>query len=368
MSLEIRPDLKRIGWNPRCQSALEARFGSDAEVARVVWCARGAYRLLNADGVASARLAGAFEYCCAGPADRPVVGDWVVAEAVGDPKSLRSIIGKLDRFSTISRKQAGRETVEQVLAANVDIGCIVLSFEGARNSNPRAVERYLTTVRAGGALPILLVNKSDLAEDPDRSVDAVRSAAPGVEVIPVSCLTGSGVDEIRLRIPAGTTAVLLGPSGVGKSTLINRLTGTARQSVGAVRSDDKRGRHTTTHRELILLPDGGAVIDTPGLRELQLWTDESDLDDTFPEIAAFAESCRFRDCSHSGEPGCAVQAALTEGAISFERFASYLDLQKQVAFLRGRSEERFRREKEDRLKEISRQIRRFSKEKRVPEE
>lgn len=365
MSYESKIDLSALGFDERFEVELAERYGPDCLAARVIRASRGLYRLRTAATEANGRLTGAFSHHRSGPEDLPVVGDWVAVQTVEDPKVPFRIEGVLSRRGVISRKQAGDEAVEQILAANVDFGFIVFSLEGGRKCSPRAAERYATMVWGSGATPVILLNKADLAADLEGSVAEIEAAAPGVEVLPLSCVTGHGVDEVGARIQKGRTAVLLGPSGVGKSTLINVLIGEERQATGEIRSRDMKGRHTTSHRELITLPNGAMIIDTPGLRELQLWADEADLDDSFSDIAAIAGDCRFRDCTHSGEPGCAVEAALAAGAITQERFASYLDLKKEVAFLERKTSDRLQRENRDKWKKINRQMRNFTKERRA---
>ncbi|HUX21460.1 MAG TPA: GTPase RsgA, partial [Spirochaetia bacterium] len=270
MSLELDSNLVSLGWTDRRQRELEDRFGGGGTPARVVRSSKGYYLVHGSALEGNARLAGAFEYRLAGPEGLPVVGDWVAVEGSNEPSAPYRIVGLLERTGVISRKQAGRETIEQILATNVDVGCIVFSLEGGRKSNPRAAERYATMVWGSGALPLILLNKADVAPDVELSVGLIAAATPGVDVLPISCATGDGVEELRARLIPGRTVVLLGPSGVGKSTLINVLAGEERQAVGEIRESDMRGRHTTTHRELVILPGGAMIIDTPGLRELQL--------------------------------------------------------------------------------------------------
>jgi ribosome biogenesis GTPase len=365
MSRILDTRLTALGWNDRLQRELEERFGAGAEAARVIRPGMGLYLLRSATREAKGRLTGAFEYRLAGTGGVPVVGDWVAVEAAEDSAAPYRIVGLLERSGVISRKQAGRETVEQILASNVDIGCIVFSLEGGRKSNPRAAERYATMVWGSGALPLILLNKADVAADVEQSVGEIAAVAPGVDVLPISCTTGDGIEEVRRRLAGGKTAVLLGPSGVGKSTLINVLAGDERQAVGEIRDGDMKGRHTTTHRELVFLPEGAMIIDTPGLRELQLWADESDLAGSFSDIAEIADGCRFRDCTHSGEPGCAVQAALNDGGLTHERFASYLELRKEIAYLERRSNDKLRREEREKWKKINQTMRGFNKERRA---
>lgn len=360
--------LAALGWNSRLQSATGDGLTDGSEPARVVWSGRGLYRIRSAAGESEARLAGSLDYKLSGPGERPVVGDWVLTEASTGTGSMRVITRLIERLNSVSRKRAGRESSEQVLAANVDTGCIVFSLEGGRNCTPRSAERYATMAWSSGIIPLILLNKIDIAADAERSLREIESVTPGVDVLPISCRTHAGIDEVRKRIGSGRTAVLLGPSGVGKSSLVNVLADAPVRTVGEMRTGDRKGRHTTTDRQLIILPGGGMMIDSPGLRELQPWADESDLADSFPEIAELAQECRFRDCTHSGEPGCAVQAALSEGAIPYDRFESFLELNSELDYQRRRSDERLRREDRKRERQLSLILRDFQKRRREERE
>jgi ribosome biogenesis GTPase len=239
---------------------------------------------------------------------------------------------------------AGAETAEQVLAANVDKAFLVMGLDG--NFNIRRIERFLTTAWDSGAAPVVILNKADLQEDPDSFVSEVEAVAMGVPVLLVSALEGRGMETIREHARRGETIALFGSSGVGKSTIINRLLGEERLATREVSEMGARGRHTTTHRELIPLPDGGVLIDTPGLREVQLWADSDSLDRSFEDIAALAPNCRFRDCSHVNEPGCAVLAAVADGQLDEARYKSFLKQRRELAFLEIRQDQRARRRAE----------------------
>jgi len=248
---------------------------------------------------------------------RPVVGDWVDLAADGTVVAVRH------RRTKLARKAAGQDDVEQVIAANVDIAMLATAGDG--DVNERRLERYLAIVRDGGVEPVVLLMKADLCADLEGERARVRSVAAGVDIVTVSAVTGQGVDEVARRIGPGQVAALLGSSGVGKSTLVNRLLGAARQAVGELR-DDGRGRHTTTRREMVLLPGGGMLLDMPGMRELGLIDAEEGLGEAFPEVSALTEQCRFRDCKHDKEPGCAVRAGLESGALDAKRFESWQKL------------------------------------------
>jgi ribosome biogenesis GTPase len=248
----------------------------------------------------------------------------------------------LPRSSKFSRKTAWTQVAEQVLVANVDIAFLVMGLDD-RDFNVRRLERYLTTAWEGGAVPVIVLNKSDLAPDLDGQVAQTESVSFGVPIHVVSAATGEGVEELRPHLPEGRTAVLLGSSGVGKSSIINLLLGEEHFRIGDVRSDG-RGRHTTTHRELVVVPGGGVIVDTPGLRELQLWETDGGLDRAFSDVAELVAQCRFSDCAHETEPGCAVKAALDDGSLPAERWESYLKLQRELAHLERKMDPRLRSE------------------------
>ncbi len=357
--------LMSIGWTPALEQEFIARHGTTFVPGRVI---RGGSRgclLCTTAGDVPAVVTGGFEYRAAVASDFPTVGDWVAAEpseASGAPYRIHAV---LPRRTTVSRKRAGSENTEQILAANVDVVFIVLSCERDRTLSPRAVERYLTMVRAGGAKPVLLLNKVDLTADPEAAVARVIVAADGVQCFTTSAVSGAGTAGLSEALSGSRTGVLVGPSGTGKSSLINRLRGEPLQATAPVRGVDLKGRHTTTSRELILVPGGGLLIDTPGIRELQLWADEDDLAESFSDIGELSQRCRFRDCSHSGEPGCAVHSALMEGSLDQARYENYLELRRELAFLKRRNEERAQFDTKDRWKQIHRQMRNFTKEKRA---
>jgi ribosome biogenesis GTPase len=260
----------------------------------------------------------------------PKVGDWVaLARTPGQDKTLVEAV--LKRKTRFARKVAGRATEEQVLAANVDVIFIV---EGFDRFNLRLLERYLVMVRAGGIEPVAVLNKSDLYNQPRKVQRVVSQAAPGLPVVVTSAKTGYGLDDLRRRIEPLRTCAFIGPSGAGKSSLINRLLGEERLPIGEVREKDAKGRHTTTRRELVILPDGGLLIDTPGMREFQLWEALDGLETAFPEVAALAVECRFADCTHENEPDCAVRRAVDEGRLDPERYDSYRKLHGELEHLR----------------------------------
>ena len=257
----------------------------------------------------------------------PPSGDWVVAGR-SDDSSPAVIHGVLPRRSVFVRRAAGTASEEQVVAANVDTVFLVSGLD--HDYNPRRIERYLTLAYESGADPVIVLNKADLHENPDQAVLETEAVAFGVPILLVSARSGRGLDAFRNALGPGMTGALLGSSGVGKSTLINALLGREALRTAEVRNDDGKGRHTTTHRELIPLPGGSVLMDTPGMRELQLVGDEASVAQAFDEIAELATGCRFKDCSHAGEPGCAVQTALARGELDMERYESYLRQRKEI--------------------------------------
>ena len=315
-------DIERAAWSP----------------ARVVWEGRDRYRISGGDADWHASLAGRLRHTAASRADLPAVGDWVLA-AVRPAEGTATIHRVLARKSCFSRAAAGRSTEVQVVAANIDTVLIVTSCN--LDFNLRRLERYLALAWESGATPVVVLNKADLYEgDVERWYADIGSVVHGVSVTITSAVRGDGLAELREIVRASGTTALLGSSGVGKSTLINALTGDSRQEVLPIRNSDDRGRHSTTSRQLFCLSGGGILIDTPGMRELQLWEAEGGLSQTFAEVESLATACRFRDCSHESEPGCAVLAAVERGELEAGRLDSYHRLRREDAFLQSRHDER----------------------------
>lgn len=346
--------LESLGWDPFFEGAFKPHAERGFEPARVLRQDRGAYLTGNGADEWIAELPGSLVHR-ADPGDLPAVGDWVAVELpAGGRARVRAV---LPRRTRLSRKAAGRRTDEQVVAANVDVVFVVGALDGGRNLNLRRFERCLAAVYDSGAEPVIVLNKSDLAGDPGACVREAEPAARGAPVLAVSAVRGEGLEALRARLGPGRTGTLIGPSGVGKSTLVNAMLGREALDTGGVREDDRRGRHTTTRRELLLLPGGGCLIDTPGLRELQLWGDDSDLAESFDDVEAAAEQCRFRDCSHSGEPGCGVDRAIADGRLDPARYESFLKLKRELSYLLRRRDLRARLEERDRWKKITRDFR-----------
>ena len=325
--------LHRLGWDDGWEAAFAEHCAAGLVPARVAIQHRGAYDLLTAEGElrasAANRLARAEEL--------PVVGDWVGVDP--EPNLIEAV---LPRRTTISRKEVWQATREQVLAANVDVAFLVQALP--LDFNVRRLERYLAMAWESGAQPVVLLTKTDLVDDVQPYLDEVEKVTLGsCPVLAVSALTGEGLDGMLTWFEGNRTAVLLGSSGVGKSTIVNALAGEELLATQEVREDDQRGRHTTSHRELILLPTGGVVLDTPGIRELQLW--DADLEQTFGDIEELARRCRFSDCAHDQEPGCAIREALAEGTLPVERWDSYRKLQREMAAVEARRNHQLRQER-----------------------
>jgi ribosome biogenesis GTPase len=329
--------LADLGWSAARERAFADQAAAGLVAGRVVLEHNHVYRVLTAAGEQLAEVSGRVKHLAEGRHALPVVGDWVAlrVDPLGARRQIREV---LPRASWFSRKAAGRETEEQVVAANVDTVFIVFGLDVPVNAN--AIERYLVVARRSGATPVIVLNKADLADDVEALVEDARGAAGDAAIAAVSSRTGRGMDAFEPYLRRGATVALLGPSGAGKSSIVNRLVGRELLATGEVREWDARGRHTSVHRQLVVRDGGGLVIDTPGMRELQLWNTDDVVDETFADIAALAASCRFRDCQHDSEPGCAVKAAVEAGSLDAGRYANYLKLQGEQAETSKRRTER----------------------------
>jgi ribosome biogenesis GTPase len=334
-----------LGWDPGWDAAFVTHVADGLQPARVTAAHRDAWVLATASGDRDATIAGRLRHEAIGPADLPAVGDWVGATSGAQGNGAIVIRAVLPRRTVFRRgAEDGHVVDDQVLAANVDVVLVVAGLDG--DFNLRRLERYLAVAYAGGATPVLVLNKADVAVNVDGLLAAAQAVAPGTDVVALSALTGDGVAQLATRhLAPGRTAVVLGSSGAGKSTLVNALLGRTHMSTGAVREDDSRGRHTTTHRELIRLPGGALLIDTPGIRSLGVAGASGGLDPAFSDITGLAADCRFRDCRHEQEPGCAIRTALEDGRLDRDRIESHRKLEKEAAHV-ARSGDRLLREAE----------------------
>jgi ribosome biogenesis GTPase len=329
--------LDALGWTPRFAEAFEAHRAPGLEPARVSLEHTHIYRVISPNGERLARVAGRLRHAAGGRADFPAVGDWVVLEPppTGGDARIRAI---LPRASAFSRRAAGNPTERQVVAANVDVVLLTSGLDG--DFNLRRIERYLVTAWDSGATPVIVLNKADLVEDVAPFIRDVESIAGGVPVHAVSAKRPDTLLDVRAHLAPGRTVALLGSSGVGKSSIANALIGEQRLRTREVRESDSRGRHTTSGRQLILLPGGGILIDTPGMRELQLWDTGDSVAGAFADIESLAEGCRFRDCRHATEPDCAVLAAVADGTLPAERLDSFRKLQDEQAYQAAQQDQR----------------------------
>lgn len=376
--------LRRLGWHDVFAAQLQRPEETEALVARVIEEQKRYYFVDWGAGSVLAEVSGRLRHGAKGRASFPAVGDWVVLSRdagrdevagtfsgggtrdevagtrdevagtfSGRARGLQVRIERvLERRTKLSRKAAGEEDAEQILCTNVDTGFVVAALDG--ELNPRRLERYLTTIRGGGARPVVVLTKPDLCADLQAALASVHTVAAGCPVLVVQALSGDGVAAVEAHLRRGETAVMLGSSGVGKSTLINALAGEPVRAVGAVRAEDGKGRHTTTARTLVPLRSGALIIDTPGMRELEVWQAEPALADAFVDVASLSAACRFRDCAHQGEPGCAVRAAVENGDLPRERLDGYLKLRAEAGVQSARATVRARAERHRVDKGVSR--------------
>ena len=314
--------LESLGADTSVQEQFEPHAARGLVLARVAAATRERFRLITAQGEFPSEISGALRHKSAGGANMAVTGDWAAARIVNTDQAIIEAV--LPRKTLFSRRAAGRREDEQPIAANIDLVFLVCGLDG--DYNLRRLERYLTLAAESGAEPVVVLNKSDLCPDIASRLAETAAVGRGAPVIATTTTTPGGLDGLRTFLAFGRTVALLGSSGVGESAIVNFILGQDRQRTNPVRASDSRGRHTTTQRELIPLPAGGALIDTPGMRELQLWASQQSVDRSFDEIAEIASACRFRNCSHSGESGCAVAQSIEDGELSEERWISYRKL------------------------------------------
>jgi ribosome biogenesis GTPase / thiamine phosphate phosphatase len=343
--------LGKYGWDTYYESAFDSVWKEGLAPGRVLEENRQGFRVYTTHGEVGAEVSGRFRFKACGRESFPAVGDWVVLRLL--PGENRAIIeAVLPRKSQFIRKAAGKQTEAQVVGANMDWVFVMMSLN--QDFNARRLERYLVLVWESGASPVVILSKSDLCNDEETAVASIREATLNVSIHAISALTGQGLQELRVYLGAGKTIALLGSSGVGKSTLVNGLLGEALLKTQPIRAHDDRGLHTTASRQLIVLPNGGLVLDTPGMRELQLWEAEDGVQKAFEDIEVQAHQCRFRDCTHEHEPDCAVREALKEGTLDEGRYQSYQKLQRELRHLAVKQDLNAQRSEKQKWKVLSR--------------
>jgi ribosome biogenesis GTPase / thiamine phosphate phosphatase len=333
--LQVLNALDVLGWTPELEKSFETHAARRHHPARVTVEHRGGYVVRWAEAEGTAAVSGRFRFEASGPADFPAVGDWVAiaGSLASDGATIHAV---LPRRTSFTRLAAGLRTDGQVIAANVDVVFVAMALDG--DFNLRRLERYLAVAWSSGADPVVLLTKADKCDDVDGRILAVETIAPGVPTHALSARAGFGLDAVREHLGRGRTGAVLGSSGVGKSTLINALLGVDLLDTGEIREDDDRGRHTTTQRQLIVLPGGACIVDTPGMRELGLWEGGEAIENAFADIDELAAHCRFSDCRHEREPGCAVSAAIDDGSLPAERLQSRRKLEREAAKTEARRE------------------------------
>lgn len=360
-------DLISLGWNRGFELEFENIKRENSFPARISIVARNIYSVISVHGEFHAELSGAFRNAAESLIDYPAVGDWVVVERESDSQTaiIQSVLPRKSAFTRRAvlggaKRTSGGKTDEQVLAANIDTAFITVGLDG--NFNVNRIERYLAIAYDGGATPVIVLNKADIADDPEIAVNEVEQVAFGVPVYAVSAKENSMIDSVVSHLTTGVTGVFLGSSGVGKSSLINCILGEDRLTTFEVRESDNRGRHTTTHRELIVIPNGGIVIDTPGIRGIVAYEDRGGIERAFAEVEAIAELCKFSDCTHTNEPGCAILEALKNGELDQRRYENYLKLIREARYQAVRKDvaQRRRQEREwdKRLREHMKRLKR----------
>jgi ribosome biogenesis GTPase len=353
--------LPALGWNDFFEDQFHPYAAEGYTAGRVALEEKGFYRVYTESGDLLAQLAGKLRHEAASRADLPAVGDWVALRPRPD-EGKATIHAVLPRKSKFMRKTAGERTEEQIVGANIDTVFLVTSLN--QDFNPRRIERYLTAAWESGANPVIILSKADLCAEAAASAAEIQMVAMGVPLHIISVVTQEGLDTLTSYFCSGQTVALLGSSGVGKSSLINHLLGHEQLKVQEVREDDDRGRHTSTHRELILLPHGGLVIDTPGMRELQLWDAEEGLTRAFDEVEELASQCYFRNCQHKDEPRCAVQEAIETGALDAARYGNYQKLQRELHYLEIKQDKGAQIAEKKKWKKLTRMASKWSEMKR----
>lgn len=356
-------NLADLGWNDYFEAFFAPHREKGLVPARVAIQYRDKYVLYADGGELQGQVTGRFEFRAKDQDEFPAVGDWV---AIQPPVGGGTVVieAVVERRTKFARKTAGVRTVPQVVAANADVVFLVSGLDD--EINLRRIERYLTVAYESGAKPVIILNKTDLCPDLEPILEEVAAIAPGVDILPMCARENAGVDAIAAQLTRGITGALLGSSGVGKTTIANDLLGENRYRTQEVRENDSHGRHTTTHRELVILPNGGLLIDTPGMREIQLWGDAQSLQASFEDIATLALDCKFRDCQHEAEPGCNVKAAMEDGRLDPARYEAYKKLEKEIAYLARRKDQSLQRAETAKWKKIHSDIKKIYKHRDKP--
>ena len=350
-------NLESLGWNSFFAQNFDHHFPQAYTVGRVAREQKNIYTLYTEWGEIAAVISGKMHYRAAGRAEFPAVGDWVViTHKNGEEKA--TIHDILPRKSKFSRKIAGKQTNEQIIATNIDTVFLVSGLD--RDFNLRRIERYLILIWESGASPIIILNKADLCQEIEQRILEVESIAPYIPILVLTASENQGIDALLPYLVSGKTVALIGSSGVGKSTITNQLAQQEIQAVNSLRKDE-RGRHTTTNRELIILPSGGLLIDTPGMREIQIWNGNEGFQETFSDINELANLCRFRNCQHDLEPGCAVQAAIANGSLDKRRFDSYQKLQQELNYIARKQDCKASFVEKEKWKKIHKQMKKHPK-------